>query len=97
MKSDRPVTEESICSWLIEAVARYVRVEASAVTPNTAFEEVGLSSLAAVTLSAEMADFFEIEVDPLVTWEHPTIAETAGAVARSAVTGPDSEKEQEVA
>jgi|HubBroStandDraft_6_1064221.scaffolds.fasta_scaffold3063628_1 acyl carrier protein len=82
MSFEGPITEESICLWLIQAVARYVRVSASIVKPSTAFEEVGLGSMAAVTLSAEMSDALGIEVDPLLTWEHPTIGEAARAIAQ---------------
>ena len=85
MKSDSTITEESLCRWLIDAVARYVRIRASLLQPNTSFQEVGLSSIAAVSLSAEMSDEFGIEVDPMVTWEHPTIGEVARVIFERAL------------
>jgi acyl carrier protein len=74
-------TEEAICQWMIGAVARLARVDPSAVGPTTAFEDLGLSSLLAVTLATELSDAFGIEVDPLITWDYPTIREVAHAIS----------------
>jgi acyl carrier protein len=78
-----PVTlsEELICQRLIEVVARYAGLPTSALAPGTAFAEVGISSRAAVIMTTELSDEFQIEIDPLLTWEHPTIAEAARAIA----------------
>lgn len=76
------VSEELVRSWLMEAVARYARVNVSLLTPETTFQDVGLSSMAAVMLSGELSDAFGIEVDPLLTWDYPTIAEAAHALCK---------------
>jgi acyl carrier protein len=85
MPPETPMSEEAICQWLVHAVARYVRVDVAKVRPSMTFEEIGLSSLAAVTLSAELSDAFGVDVDPLLTWEYPTIAEAARAIAQGNV------------
>jgi acyl carrier protein len=82
------VDEQALVDWLIAAVARYARVAPSTVTAQTGFQEVGLSSLAAVMLSGELCDHFGIDVDPLVTWDYPTIAEVAHAIAHGLVGAP---------
>lgn len=76
-----PVTEQSLCDWMIGALGRIVRVDAATLGPATAFEDLGLSSLAAVTLATDLSDAFGIEVDALVTWDYPTIGEVAEAIA----------------
>jgi acyl carrier protein len=78
-------SEETLCRWIIRAVARMARVDVSALRPTTAFEDLGLSSLAGVTLAAELSDHFGIEVDALVTWDYPTIGEVAQALASGAI------------
>jgi acyl carrier protein len=77
------VTEDALCRWIIRTLARLVRIDASRLGPETNFAELGLSSLAAVTLAADLSDAFGIDVDALVTWDHPTI----GGVARAIVSG----------
>jgi acyl carrier protein len=75
--------EERICHWLVEAVARHCEVAASAVNASTAFVDVGLSSMAAVMLSLEVSEALGVDVDPMLTWDHPTIGEAARAIAKS--------------
>ena len=81
MNQAESVTEESLCNWMIETIARQVRVDAASLGPASAFEDLGLSSLAAVTLATELSDAFGIDVDALVTWDYPTIGEVAKAIA----------------
>jgi acyl carrier protein len=81
MMTKQPLTEEALCTWMIGAVARLARVEVAQVRDSTSFEDLGLSSLAAVTLAAQLGDAFGVDVDPLVTWDYPTIGEVARAVS----------------
>jgi acyl carrier protein len=81
MNQAETVTEESLCNWMIDAVGRLARVDAASLGPATAFDDLGLSSLAAVTLVTDLSDAFGIEVDALVTWDYPTIGEVAKAIA----------------
>jgi acyl carrier protein len=85
MQSNQPISEESLCTWMIDAVARLARVDPVSLGPTTAFEDLGLSSLAAVTLAAELSDAFGIEIDALVTWDYPTIGEVAHAISEGLV------------
>jgi acyl carrier protein len=78
------MTEDALCRWIIRTLARLVRVDASRLGPETAFAELGLSSLAAVTLTTDLSDAFGIDVDALVTWDYPTIGEVARAIASGA-------------
>jgi acyl carrier protein len=82
MISSSPITEESICSWLIETIASVARVEASTLKAESAFVDLGLSSLAAVALTTRMSDIFGVDVDPMLTWDHPTIGEAARALSQ---------------
>lgn len=87
MKIDEPLTEEALVKWMIEAVARLTRVNAASLDADTAFEDVGLSSMAAVSLVSELSDAFGIEVDALVTWDHPTIGGAARAICEGLAEG----------
>jgi acyl carrier protein len=82
MSERQPVSEDALCRWMIEAIARLIHVEPSSLGPASAFEDLGLTSLAAVRLAAEISDAFGIEVDALVTWDYATIGEVAQAICR---------------
>jgi acyl carrier protein len=75
-----PMEEEAVCRWIIDAVARYARVSAATLNAGTAFEDTGLSSLAAVMLSGELSDALGVDIDPMITWDHRTIGEAARAI-----------------
>ena len=49
--------------------------------PATAFEDLGLSSMVAVTLATDLSEAFGIEVDALITWDYPTIGAAARAIS----------------
>ncbi len=76
-------TEDTLIRWIIAQVAKLARLDVASLGPATAFEDVGLSSLAGVTLAAELSSHFGIDVDALITWDYPTIGEVARAIARS--------------
>jgi polyketide synthase 13 len=84
MTNGAAITEEVVQEWMIQAVARHARLRPTEVGVDTAFEEVGLTSLAAVSLAAELSDAFGIEVDALVAWDHPTIGKAARAIVEGA-------------
>jgi acyl carrier protein len=88
MQSKKTISEQLLCTWMIDAVARLARVDPTSLGPATAFEDLGLSSLAAVTLTAELSDAFGVEVDALVTWDYPTIGEVARAISAGVVGTP---------
>ncbi len=85
MTIKEPPTEQALREWMIAAVARLARVDVATVGPSTAFEDLGLSSLVAVTLASELSDAFGIEVDALITWDYPTIGAVAHALANGHV------------
>jgi acyl carrier protein len=81
MRVKLPPTEESLCQWMIAAVARLARIDVRSVGPATAFEDLGLSSMVAVTLATDLSEAFGIEVDALITWDYPTIGAAARAIS----------------
>lgn len=80
MTTEEAPTEQAIRAWIIGAVAQIARVDAASLGPETAFEDLGVSSLAALTLATELSDRFGVDVDPLVAWDYPTIGEVARAI-----------------
>jgi acyl carrier protein len=89
--TDHDLSESSLTAWLGTTVARLARIDPSLVGPTSAFDDLGLSSLAAVTLTAELSQAFGIEVDPTITWDYPTIGEVARALAARAGEAKTSE------
>ncbi|MEU5694766.1 acyl carrier protein [Actinosynnema sp. NPDC020468] len=60
-------------AWLVERVATYLRRAPEDVDTSVALTEYGLDSLTALALSADLEDRYDLELDPALAWDHPTI------------------------
>jgi acyl carrier protein len=74
----RPTT---IQSWLVERVADYLERAPQHVDPVVPLAELGLDSVSAVNLCGEIEDRWSLEVDPVLVFEYPTIADIAAYLA----------------
>ncbi len=66
--------------WLIERIAYYLERPVDDVDPGVPLAESGMSSVSAVELCGDVEDRFEINVDPTMVFDYPTVAEIAGFI-----------------
>jgi acyl carrier protein len=74
----RPTT---IQDWLVERVADYTERAPHEVDPVVPLAELGMDSVSAVSLCGEIEDRWSLEVDPVLVFEYPTIADIAAYLA----------------
>jgi acyl carrier protein len=74
----RPTT---IQDWLVERVADYTERAPHEVDPVVPLAEQGMDSVSAVSLCGEIEDRWSLEVDPVLVFEYPTIADIAAYLA----------------
>jgi acyl carrier protein len=67
----------SIERWLIERAAFYLERPADDIDPSVPLAEAGFDSVAAVSLCGDVESYWEIEADPTLVFDHPTIAAIA--------------------
>lgn len=79
-RADHPRTD-AMQTWLRERVAAYGDVSADAVDIDAQLTDLGMDSVYALTLSGDIEDTFDIDMDPSVIWDHDTIRSLAGALA----------------
>jgi acyl carrier protein len=72
--ADGPISEAEIRSWLVEHLASLLDIPESEVSDTLTFEEFGLDSAAAVAMTGELARWADLELDPNLASQHPTIA-----------------------
>ncbi|QKJ20295.1 acyl carrier protein [Microbacterium hominis] len=70
--------------WLTGRVLAYGKVAADSFTVDTPLTELGLDSVYALTLCGDIEDEFELEVDPTIVWDYPTIRELAEGISQLA-------------
>lgn len=64
---------QDVRTWLIQRVATYLRRDADGIDTSQPLTEYGLDSLTALAISTDIEDEFELELDPALTWDHPSI------------------------
>ncbi len=74
---------ETIQAWLVERLARHLRVPASAVDPRQPFAHYGLNSVQAVGLSGELQDWLGRPLEPTLLYAYPTIETLARHLAET--------------
>ncbi|HEY9307058.1 MAG TPA: acyl carrier protein [Microbacterium sp.] len=74
------LTATEIEQWLVGRVVAYGKMQPDDFTVDTPLAELGLDSVYALTLCGDIEDEFELEVDPTIVWDHPTIRELAEGI-----------------
>ena len=60
--------------WLTCEIAQLLEVQVEAVMPEVPLLEVGIDSVVAIRLSGILSDALDVEIDPMVLFDYPTIA-----------------------
>jgi acyl carrier protein len=67
----------SILRWLTTQLASYLEVPATAIEPTVPLAEMGVDSVHAVSLVGDVEAHFDIDVDPTMIFDYPTLAHIA--------------------
>ena len=78
------LTTTEIEQWLVSRVVTYGKVAPESFPVDTPLAELGLDSVYALTLCGDIEDAYDLEVDPTIVWDHPTIRELADGIAQRA-------------
>jgi len=73
MNADR----RNILRWLTAQLASYLEVPATAIDPMVPLAEIGVDSVHAVSLVGDVEAHFDIDVDPTLIFDYPTLAHIA--------------------
>ncbi|GAA3735301.1 acyl carrier protein [Plantactinospora mayteni] len=69
---------EAIRTWLVGRIAFYLQRSAEEIDADAPLVEIGLDSVYAMTLSGDVEERFDLEVEPTMAWDHPTVNALAG-------------------
>jgi acyl carrier protein len=75
--------EQEIQRWLIAHISQLMEISIEEVNPLTSFDSYGLDSASAVAMISDLEDWLQIEIDPTLVYEYPTINELAHRVIKS--------------
>ncbi|WP_073072326.1 AMP-binding protein [Phormidesmis priestleyi] len=66
-------TPDEIENWLIAYLALYLKVPSNEININEPFANYGMDSSVAVSATGELAQWLNLELDPTLFWEYPSI------------------------
>jgi acyl carrier protein len=70
-----PRTREDIRMWLVQRLAKKLRILPALVDQTRRFDQYGLDSLAVIEISGELEKLVERRLSPALLLEYPTINE----------------------
>ena len=75
-----PQQTAEIRQWLIERIAFYLERPADDIDPTVPLAEAGIDSVSATSLCGDVEDRFEINADPTMVFDYPTVADIAAFI-----------------
>jgi len=70
-----------ILRWLTARLASYLEVPATAIDLMVPLAEMGVDSVHAISLVGDVEAHFDIEVDPTMVFDYPTLSNIADYIA----------------
>jgi 3-oxoacyl-(acyl-carrier-protein) synthase/non-ribosomal peptide synthetase component F/acyl carrier protein len=68
---------ESLKQWLVEWLETELALDPDTIETDRAFADYGLNSTLAVVLAQDLSEWLEQPVEPIITWNFPTIEQIA--------------------
>ena len=62
-----------IQDWVVAYLADLLEIEPEEIDVTVPFERYGLDSSAAVALTGDLEDWLEVEIDPTLLYDYPTV------------------------
>jgi acyl carrier protein len=72
----------AIQDWIVDYVADVLALEPHEVDVAMAFDRFGMDSVTAVGMTGALEEWLGRRIDPMVIYQHPTIAKLAAALAQ---------------
>lgn len=81
----RGANQEEIAKWLANYLAHSLQTLPSHIDRNKAFASYGLDSAVAVSMTSDLSEWLGLELEAILLWEYPTIAEVSNYLATQTV------------
>jgi acyl carrier protein len=76
-------TTEEIQAWLIQAIAGKLKVPPQNIATDVFFDEYGLDSLGAVSISGALGKWLHLDLPGTLLYEYPTIQELSAHLSKA--------------
>lgn len=69
-------------TWLVDTLATAAEIDAAQITDNTFFEVLGIDSVELYTITADLADWLEVDLEATLFWDHERVGEVVDLLAQ---------------
>lgn len=76
-----------IRDWLVARLAAHFHISPSSIDPKTSFAELGLDSITGLTLTGDLADALDRELNQTLFWDYPTVESLSDFLAQGSRPG----------
>lgn len=70
---ERANVREKLQNWFVTRLAELLEVDPDEVEVDIPFDRYGLDSSAAIGLTGELSELLEIEIEPTLLYDYPTV------------------------
>ncbi len=77
-----PVKAEDIQRWMVTKIAETLHIKPEEVDIRAPFVSYGLESIVVFSLTGDLADWLDRDLEATLLWEHPTIEDLSQHLSR---------------
>ena len=75
------LTSTQIEAWILDQLTQRIGLEPAQIERDLPLDSYGVDSVEAVLISADLADWLQMDVDPAIVIDHPTVNGLTHAIA----------------
>lgn len=76
--------KDNIQTFIIQELSVLLNIDTSKVDPDIEFLNLGIDSLAGLSLMTKLENLLKMELDPLIFWDYPTIEQLSQHLSEKA-------------
>ncbi len=65
--------KQEVQAWMIDYLVKLLMLDRARIDVNDTFESYGLDSAAMVGMTGDLSDWLNVEIDPVIAYDHPSI------------------------
>lgn len=84
------IDQRVVLRWLTTRLASYLKVPAHTIDTTMPLAEMGVDSVHALSLVGDVEEHFDIDVDPTMIFDYPTLADIAEFISAAVAQRPEA-------
>jgi acyl carrier protein len=78
----RSIDQQQIEKFILDWIVQRLEISADSIRKESTFSQLGVDSMAAIELAADLETWLEMEIPDTIVWDYPSIVEAAAFLSR---------------